>query len=216
MAIAPYPVLTSKGPMTLRPGTKYLLRAPQYAQANNQVLQGQTGAAVILTFRRSKTQISLDVGYGSIYVVDGNIYQTVQLQNDSSTEEIYLYEGVTLDNETQSAVFQKAGDSFNAVVAAATSKTDRTVVVAPGNTAVPLYLSYSLSAGGDIVGTAGDDWYIALVNSNNDTENIVVNRGSVAGTIKTIGGQSWNIEYLNNDTVAHRMAASFYFIVGKY
>jgi len=216
MVDAPYPLLTSKTPATLRAGIKYLIRAPQFAQSNNQVNVGQTGATVVLTLRRSKNQIKLDVGFGSVYVLDGTTYETVQLASDTSTNQLYLYEAIILDNEVQTVAYKLSGDSFNAVVAAATAKTDRAAVSAPANTVVPIYLNYSLSAGGDIVGTAGDDWYIALINGSDSSQNIVVNRGSVAGTIKTIGGQKWNIEYLNNDTVAHRMAAAFNFVIGKF
>lgn len=216
MINAPFPLLNSKTPATLRPGTKYLIRAPLFAENNAQITTGQTGATVVLTLRKSGNQVKLDVGYGSTYVLDGSTYESVQLASATSTEQLYLYESILLDNEAQTVVSKVSGDYFNAVVAAATAKTDRTSVTAPANTVVPLYLNYSLSAGGDIAGTAGDDWYIALINSANDTQNIVVNRGTVVGSLRTVGGQSWNIEYLNNDTVAHRMAASFHFIVGKY
>lgn len=216
MTNAPYPILNSKTPAVLKPGTKYLIRAPLFAQNNTQITTGQTGATVILTLRRSRNQVKLDVGYGSTYVLDGTTYESVQLSNVSSTEQLYLYESILLDNEVQTVISKVSGDYFNGIVAAATAKTDRTTILAPANNVVPLYLNYSLSAGGDITGTAGDDWYIALINSDNDTQNIVVNRGTVVGSLRTVGGQHWNIEYLNNDTVAHRMSASFHFVVGKY
>lgn len=96
------------------------------------------------------------------------------------------------------------------MVAAATSLTTRTSVKNIGVQGIPTTLLYSLSAGGVITGTAGDDWYIAI---NAGPLSIVCNQGTNTGSIPLISNTEVYISYLNNDTVAHRMSASFVFLL---
>lgn len=215
--VGSYPLLVAQVPVNLKPGSKYLVRVPQFPEggSGSQFAANQTGASVLLTHRITHLQFLLTVSTFSKYVIDGSVYSAIQLANQATGNVLLLYEG--LDGEIDlNLPYKVGGDYFNAVVAASTAVTKRSTFTAPGNVEVPLTLNYSLSAGGDIVGTAGDDWYIMLTNESDDSQSIIVNRGSVSGSLRSIGGQTWYLQYANGDTVAHRMAGAFHWIVGRY
>lgn len=218
MSGSQYPVISPSAPAYLEPGEDYLLKVPNFATSNAQVGFNQEGATVILTDRKTKNQYSLNLPYGSSFLIHGRIYEKIQVVNNpnlTSPATLYLYKGITQFYAEQSPIVSVEGDNFNEVVPAGTGVTTRTQYQAPGSGSMAIYLNYAISAGGDITGTAGDDWYIGLVCGRPDY-NIIINRGSVVGSLRIFGGLGFSIQYYNNDTVAHRMAASFTFIQGSF
>lgn len=212
---APFSVLSGNILYKMKPGHKYYINIPNFETTNNQVKAGQTGTTVLLTLRETHNQVAHACSYGEDLKIDGNVYSSIQLYNASVDEVLYIYDGIQTFRK-QEPIGSYTGDYFNDVVAASTAVTDRTSYTGPGASAeVPVFLAYNLSIGSK-TGTAGDDYYIALINNNNNYRNIYCLSGTIHGVVRAIGEQEINIEYYNNDSVAHRMAASFYWLVGAW
>ena len=215
MVQAPYPVLIADQTVDLKPGHKYTIYGPAPAVTNNQVPSAQTGATINLRVRKDGSWISKDTNYLSVFTVDGDVYDKVRLNNSQSSSVLYIYDGILVTRRS-SLVQPVTGDSFAALVAASTSLTGRAIIDAPLNGLTPLYLIYNLSV--QTVGAVTGGFYIALVNNNPAGENgrsIHCTEGSVSGMTLINGNQSWAINYVNPDSVAHFMSANFFFMYGE-
>ena len=205
-------MLSVSHPQILRPGHKYGLFTPAFAVLNNQVSQGQTGGTVVLKHRNGGQLSLIDCMVGSHLILDGDVYDEVSLATLTNTGVIYFYEGVRYPPQ-EHVTQMVSGDNFIGSLAAATAKTDRTAVPAPGNFIVRVHVRYSLSLASPIA-TAGSATYIALINGGQASESIYLAApGNITGEIVCGGGQDWTIEYENADTVAHYVSAVFSFVV---
>lgn len=208
---AAYPTLVYGQKITLSRGRKYSVYAPAPDVVNNQFTGNSIGTTVVL-HRINGIIILHDVFYGSVSVIDGDIYDSIEMQNDVPVT-LLIYEGIIHTKQTTLA--SSPGDIFYESVPATTALVDRSAVQTPMNAGIPMIMAFSLSVQGDNPTTTGG-YYIAIRNNASKGREIFCSSGTVAGQIVTNGSQSWYIEYVNPDSVAHFMSANFTFYYGRW